>query len=37
VQTKDQKEYWLLLLVGLLTLLAIETFMAQRFGHYSGN
>ncbi|MBC8374355.1 MAG: hypothetical protein H8E53_12220, partial [Planctomycetes bacterium] len=37
VQTKEQKEYWLLLLAGLLTLLAFETILAQRFGHYSGN
>jgi len=37
VQTKEQKEYWLLLLAGLLALLAFETFLAQRFGHYSGN
>jgi hypothetical protein len=35
--TKEQKEYWLLLLVGLLVLLALETVLAQRFGHYSGN
>jgi len=37
VQTKEQKEYWLLLLAGLLVVLAMETFLAQRFGHYSGN
>ena len=37
VQTSDQKEYWVLLLAGLLGLLAIETFLAQRFGHYSGS
>jgi len=36
VQTKEQKEYWLLLLAGLLTVLAFETILAQRFGHYSG-
>ena len=37
VQTKEQKDYWLLFLVGLLGLLAIETFLAQRFGHYTGS
>jgi hypothetical protein len=37
VQTKEQKDYWLLFLVGLLALLAIETFLAQRFGHYTGS
>ena len=37
VQTKEQKEYWLLILAGLLALLAFETFLAQRFGHYSGS
>ena len=37
VQTKEQKEYWLLFLAGLLALLALETFLAQRFGHYSGH
>ncbi|MCP4377583.1 MAG: VWA domain-containing protein [bacterium] len=37
VAVKEQKEYWLPLLLGLLVLLAIETILAQRFGHYSGN
>ena len=35
VQTKEQKEYWVILLAGLLGLLAIETLLAQRFGHHS--
>jgi len=37
VQTKDQKEYWLALLIALLVLLTFETFLARRFGHYSSN
>jgi hypothetical protein len=37
VQTNEQREYWLLLLVGLLVLMTVETILAQRFGHYSGN
>jgi hypothetical protein len=36
VKTKEQKEYWMLFLAGLLALLVLETFLAQRFGHYSG-
>ncbi len=35
VQTKEQKEYWLAMLIGLIGLLTIETFLAQRFGHYN--
>lgn len=37
VQTKEQKEYWLAILIALLTFLAVETFLAQRFGHYTGS
>ena len=32
--TTDTKEYWLWAMGALLALLAIETFLAQRFGHY---
>jgi len=35
VQTKEQKEYWLVLLIALISILALETHLAQRFGHYS--
>lgn len=32
--TTDTKEYWLWAMIALLGVLAIETFLAQRFGHY---
>jgi len=33
-QTTDKREYWLWAMGALLALLAIETFLGQRFGHY---
>ncbi len=35
VQAKPEKEYWMYAIAALLVLLAAETFLAQRFGHYS--
>lgn len=35
VQVDENKEYWVWILCGVLALLAIETVLAQRFGHYS--
>ena len=35
VQTRTEKEYWLWALSLALALLALETYLAQRFGHYS--
>ena len=35
VELRDEKEYWLWALVAMLVLLAVETFLAQRFGHYT--
>jgi hypothetical protein len=32
----DQKEYWMWALALLAALLALETFLAQRFGHWPG-
>jgi len=37
VETKEQKEYWILLLAAMLAVLAMETVLAQRFGHYSSS
>ncbi len=34
-QAPPRKEYWMWALLAMLTLLALETFLAQRFGHYS--
>jgi hypothetical protein len=34
-KSTDRAAYWKLLLGGLLVVLAIETFLAQRFGHYA--
>ena len=34
VQTRTEKEYWVWALSLALALLALETFLAQRFGHY---
>lgn len=33
-EATDKKEYWLWAMGALLALLAIETFLGQRFGHY---
>jgi len=35
-QAQTQKEYWTWALAILAALLAVETFLAQRFGHYPG-
>lgn len=36
VHRNPEKEYWTYALAAMLILLAAETFLAQRFGHYSG-
>lgn len=35
VRSGSDKEYWIWAVAALLTLLAVETFLGQRFGHYS--
>ena len=35
VETKPKKEYWTWAIVAMLIVLALETFLGQRFGHYS--
>jgi len=35
VEATSDKEYWMYALAGMLILLAAETYLAQRFGHYS--
>lgn len=35
VESQEQREYWTWALVAMLLFLALETFLGQRFGHYS--
>lgn len=35
VHARPEKEYWMYAVAAMLILLAAETFLAQRFGHYS--
>ncbi len=35
IRSGSDKEYWIWAVAALLTLLAVETFLGQRFGHYS--
>ncbi len=35
VQAEAQKEYWIYLLTAAIALLAVETYLGQRFGHYA--
>ncbi len=35
VNTLSDKEYWLYAIIGMLVLMAAETFLGQRFGHYA--
>ena len=35
VETKPKKEYWTWAIVAMLIVLALETFLGQRFGHYA--
>jgi hypothetical protein len=33
-QASSRREYWKYLILGVLGLLALETYLAQRFGHW---
>jgi len=35
VQAEAEKEYWIYMMAAVLALLCLETFLAQKFGHYS--
>ncbi len=34
-KTEDQSQWWVIALAALLVLMALETFLGQRFGHYN--
>jgi len=37
VRTKQQNEYWWMMLIAMLAVLAVETLLARQFGHYSSS